>query len=54
MAKLAKKAIAQIDKKYAKMFLRGSKRVFNVALVVCSQTDVLVEIEEGRKRSWKI
>jgi hypothetical protein len=50
MAKLAKKAITQIDKKYANMFLRGSNRVFKVALVVSDRTDVLVKIVEGRKK----
>ncbi|MDR1486753.1 MAG: AAA family ATPase [Deltaproteobacteria bacterium] len=50
LANLVKKAITQIDIKYADMFLRGSNRVFKVALVVSDRTNVWVKIVEVLNR----
>jgi hypothetical protein len=46
MSDLAKESIARIYKKYYRFDLRRSKRVFNVAVVVSGQDDVLVKFEE--------
>jgi hypothetical protein len=46
MAKAVRSALIQIRTKYAKAFLGGPHRVYQVALVVGGRNDLLTEIEE--------